>query len=164
MDEHDWYSEHLDLAVSTGERREGDLTAAGDHSSLATVSFGEEATTSVADLIRFSAEEDQPAPGAASVEPDNILAEFEALAARLSAGAETVNQLCGRVGELFETSAEASRELDAHRERLAAGEEAHRQDHATITRLEAELTARTQAVADMKTRLGDLMRDFETIV
>jgi hypothetical protein len=162
MDEREWHA-HLDSAVSTDVRDEGDTTAEAEHSSLAALSFGEGATTSVDDMIGFHTP-DEPAPSVPSVEPEEILAEFDGLAARLTAGAETMSELRNGVERLFETSAETSRELEAQRRLLEAGEDARQQDRDTIAQLEEQVGLRTQAVADMKRRLGDLMRDIETIV
>jgi hypothetical protein len=164
MDEREWHTEHRDFTVSTGERHEGDVAAADEHFSLATLSLGEDAMTPVADLIGFQSTDDERAHDASPVDPESILAEFKGLAARLRAGAETVSDLRGRVEQLLETSAETRRDLDVHRQRLEAGEEAQRRDRETIAQLEERLTVGTQAVADMKTRLGDIMRDFETIL
>ena len=91
MDEREWHA-HLDSAVSTDVRDEGDTTAEAEHSSLAALSFGEGATTSVADMIGFHTP-DERAPSTPSVEPEEILAEFDGLAARLTAGAETMSEL-----------------------------------------------------------------------
>jgi len=105
---------------------------------------------------------DELRPVTPSAEPEAILAEFDRLRGQLSAGADTANRLRDRVEQLLETSAEMTGELDLRRRQLEAGEEARRQDHDAIARLEEQLTLRTQTVADMKARLVDLMRDFET--
>jgi regulator of replication initiation timing len=146
MDEFAWHS---------SDRVDGD-----EGSSLATSTLVEEGTT-VTDVFGDQSA-DQTESGTA-VEPEDIFAEFDGLSVQLRTGAETVGHLRNRVAQLFELSVETSHELDRHREQLAAGEEAQRHDRETISRLQEQLTHRTQALEEMKTKLGDLIRDFETL-
>src|SRR5437762_1245470 len=103
MDEPAWHS--------------SDRVDADEGSSLATFTLVEGGMT-VTDVFGDQSP-DQPESGAA-VEPEDIFAEFDGLAAQLRTGAETVGHLRGRVAQLFELSVETSQELDRHREQLAA--------------------------------------------
>lgn len=161
MDERALWHSQLDSAVSTGElHREG--TYAFDDSALATLSPADVELTPVADMAGL-APLDEKAPAAASATPEGILAEFDGLARQLSAGAKTVGRLRGSVEQLVETSTELERALETQRGLVTAGEEAQRHDHERIARLEEELSTRSAALAGMRARLGELIRDFESI-
>lgn len=148
MDKREW---HMDGGSGVSmESRNGDSVAS------------DEEATPITDAVELE-DLGTPDSSAPPAEPGVLLGTFDELAVRLGAGAETVNELRGRVEELLETSAEMSRDLAAHRRRLEADEEARRRDHASIARLEEELASQTQIVTDMRGRLGDLVRDFEAI-
>jgi hypothetical protein len=141
----------LDVPAGSGEPTPDPARDAGSAAQAA----------SVAEVIGFPPSEAPEAACAAA--PERILAELDGLAARLASGAETASRLRGRVEHLLEATAETGEELLRQRERLAAAEEARRQDRETVAQLEEELARRAHAVAELKTRLGDLLRAFDAV-